>query len=81
MSHRFHPFFYSRLREGCILRIGGDPIFGLYFWLFEWKLMREVKSVRFVFAKFQNNLNSDVIDSDATIHNSLQAAQTRTIPT
>lgn len=43
--------------------------------------MREVKSARFVFAKFQNNLNSDVIDGDAAIHNSLQAAQTRTIPT
>lgn len=38
-----------------------------------------VGSDRYVFAKFQNNLNVDVINSKKP--NAFQAAQTRTIPT
>lgn len=49
--------------------------------------MREAKSTRYVFAKFQNNLNTDIIDKAGALgvenasQSASQSAQTRTIPT
>lgn len=42
--------------------------------------MREVKLARYVFAKFQNNIDSEVLGQIKDL-TTFQSAQTRTIPT